>query len=249
MKYYPIEALLIPRTLILLSLLTIGCHGHHYVVVGDRTPLYAGPESDAVVTLLPRYHHEALESSPGDGERVEVSYKGRRGFVPRAKVRLFDYLAPEFDGGEDRDYAVRRELREATLTNMGASWPHAVVSAIRRGDVLRGMTRRQVEVAWGWPVTVQKGDLPGGERWVYVAHTTKTIRQYLSDPWAYPSSCSPYLPRGGFRDGPWQRPWREDWGQVGWVELRLPVTEERLVELDADGRVVDVRVRRYVQDM
>jgi outer membrane protein assembly factor BamE (lipoprotein component of BamABCDE complex) len=240
-----VEAILIRKTLILLPMVLIGCHAHHYMVVEDRAPLYAGPKSDTVIARLPRYHHEELSGSPSDGKRVLLSYKGRLGYAPRAKLRLFDYLDPKIDDGEARDRAVRHELREATLANVGSSWSRQVVSAIRRDEVIRGMTRRQVEVAWGWPVTVQPGALPGGERWVYVSHTTSTIRQYLSDPWAYPSSCSPYLPAGISGYSPFQRPWRRE----GWVELRLPVTEERLVELNADGRVASARVRRYVQDL
>ncbi len=232
---------MIRRAALLLSLALLGCQAHHYVVVRDRTPLYANSTSSEIVTRLPRYHHEPLDAVVGPSERVPVRYKGRNGYVSREAVRVFSYLHPLIDGGEDKDEVVQQQLREAQIDSVGGEWPRSVKRAIRKQEVHEGMTRRQVELAWGWPLTVQPGKLPSGERWVYRFDRSETIRQFLSDPWSSPSSYSPYLPSDGFGA-------RRPWPREGWVELRLPVTEERVVELDSGGRVAAVSVRRFLKD-
>jgi hypothetical protein len=220
--------------------LLVGCHSHHYVVL-DEAPLYASAGSSEEVARLPRYHHEELgeEPEPRNG-RVAVRYRGQVGYAPASAVRVFSYLDPALDEGDDRQETIQRELREAQLADLGGGWDADVVEAVRDGEVTRGMTRRQVELAWGWPATVRAGSA-GGERWIYYHDTYETVQRYVADAWAYPSSYSPYA---GFH---WAAVGRRGFYCDGWIDVRLPVTEERVVELDARGRVAQVHVRRFLR--
>ena len=81
----------------------------------------------------------------------------------------------------------------------------------------------------------------GAQRWVYYHDTYETVQRYMSDAWAYPSNYSPYA---GFH---WAAIGRQGLGCDGWVSVRLPVTEERVLELDATGRVAQVHLRRFLR--
>jgi hypothetical protein len=241
-EYTPLEAFVVRSCLLLLLVVLAGCQTHHYVVL-EETALYASPQGDAVVSTLPRYHHEELEVAPKSGaERVRVTYDGRSGFASKSAVKVFSYLMPLVDGGTDRDSEVRSQLRDAQLADVGTGWSKSVVRAIRDEKVVKGMSRRQVELAWGWPLTIRPGALDGGERWVFRVDSHTTVRRFLNDPFAYPSSYSPHLAACvGTRPRFLRR-------EVGWVSVRMPVTEERVVELDAKGHVHSVDVRRFVSD-
>lgn len=121
-----------------------------------------------MLARMPRYHHEPLDERPeAQAARVPITFEGKEGWAERRSIRTFDYLHPALDEGQSRDKAIRRELRELQLADLGAEWSHDDVAAIRAERVLPGMTRLQVEVAWGWPVSVESTGAPGGERWVY----------------------------------------------------------------------------------
>ena len=229
------------RAAAILALLTgalalAGCHTSHYVVLRDRTPLYAAVDSEQVLAELPLYHHEPLDADEQENGRVRLRYRDLEGYAPRGGVRLFSYLDPGLDGGVERDQALQRELREAQLSALGEGWPADTVRAIRAEEVLVGMSRRQVELAWGWPVDVEPGEEPDEERWVYKVRTHEVVRHYLDDPWpthpwgALPSSYS------------WQ--WHPRWANQGWVAIRIPFIEERTVTIGPEGTVTGIRVER-----
>lgn len=199
----------------------VGCRTSHYVVVERGAPLYRGPSSDEVLTWIPRYHHEPLPEAPEGGGRVALTYLGLRGFADRWDVRVFDYLDPALDGGADRELALARALREVQLKDLGAEWPSAHVAEIRAGRVVAGMTRLEVEVAWGWPLTVEHGSTPGTERWVYQRPETDVVPAH-------------------------EPGWHASGSRLDTV--RLPVVVERVVEFDATGRVVRVIARAFVDD-
>jgi hypothetical protein len=229
--------------LLALVVLVVGCQNHHYVVL-EETPFYASVEGEVVLDTLPRYHHQELEAvSEAQRERVQLAYKGRRGYASLDSVKVFSYLTPLIDGGTDRDSKIRGELREAQLAHVGADWSASTLQAIRDEQVVKGMSRRQVELAWGWPLTVGPGSLEGGERWVFRFESHTTVRRFLMDPWAYPSSFSPHPLTC------WDTRPRSLRRELGWRSVRLPVTEERVVELDANGRVHSLSVRRFVSDI
>jgi outer membrane protein assembly factor BamE (lipoprotein component of BamABCDE complex) len=216
-----------------------GCHSAQYIVVADRTPLYRDAQGGDVVATMPRYHHEDLDEEPdAAAARVHLTFAGQAGWADRAAVRVFDYLDPALDGGADREKAVKQQLRELQLADLGKGWSPDDVAAIRKEEVLVGMTKTQVEVAWGWPVTVEPSPTPGGERWVYRDARVSAVRRWGGGGGAFDAwgASSGWLGR-------------EDWrGYPTWVTVRVPVTVERVVEFDPDGRVVRVHVRRYIDD-
>lgn len=214
----------IPRLALaaLIAVALAGCRTSHYVVTERGAPLYRKAEGDDVLTWMPRHHHEALEDAPAEaeeGRRVALSYHGLRGYADRWDVLIFDYLDPALDQGVDRAVALGRALREVQLADMGSEWPSAHVADIRAGRVTTGMTRLEVEVAWGWPVTVESGRVPGTERWVYREATTITLPPEVG--------LHPHASR----------------------TIRVPVTAERIVEFDENGRVTRVRARAVLDDV
>lgn len=227
------------RATLAVALLLSGCHASHYVVLEADAPLYGDAGGDEVVAYMPRYHHEPLEAAPEEGAtRVAVAFDGRRGFADRRSVRVFDYLNPTLDDGADRARKIRREVRELQLSDLGGEWNRDDVEAIRAERILPGMTRTQVEVAWGWPVSVEASAQGGGERWVYRDSQVTAVRRWADNPWATTWGNDPEWV--GHRADSRQCP--------SWVTVRVPVTVERIVEFDADGKVVRVQVRRYLDE-
>lgn len=229
-----------PATALLLALLIApGCHTPHYVVVEDQAPLYGADEGDEVIARLPRYAHADLEDEPDpDARRVRVTHEGRAGWADRSSVRVFEFLHPFLDDGADRDRVIRREVRELQLADLGEGWDDDAVEAIRNERVIVGMTRTQVEVAWGWPVTVEPGP-HGGERWIYRESVMKRMRRFADSTSTRTWGASP-------------QPWGADREDVpnypAWVTVRVPVTIERIVEFDEAGTVTKVKVRRYLDE-
>ena len=235
------------------ALTLAGCHVQHYVVL-DEAPLYADARGGQVVATLPQFHHQALSEEPVRANgRVSLEFRGQRGFAPQEAVRVFRYLDPEWDGGDERRVTVRRALRDAQVRAVGSDWAPRIQDAVRRGEVQAGMTKQQVELAWGWPATVQPDPESGGERWIYRSRGTQTLHRFLSDPFGYPGATltmtGAYLHQRSFgctrfagRYGAW------GWPQSGWVALQVAVTEERTVVLSPKGVVLGVRLRRYLDD-
>ncbi|MBX3469740.1 MAG: hypothetical protein KF878_22940 [Planctomycetes bacterium] len=220
-------------------LLTSGCRSAHYVVVEDDAPLYADAQGDEVVTRLRRHRHAPLDARPdAAADRVPLTYDGQAGWVERRAVRVFDYLHPLLDDGADKARAVRRELRELQLAELGGEWSTNDVAAIRSERVLAGMTRTQVEVAWGWPVSVEATGAPGGERWVYRDSRVTAVRRWVDSPWTHV----------GAADGAFAGRHDDARNYPAWVTVRVPVTIERVVEFDEAGKVVRVQVRRYLDE-
>lgn len=230
-----------------------GCRAQHYVVLEDQAPLYRDASGDEVVARMPGYHHEALPedvaAAPG-AARIPIVFQGQRGYASSGTVRVFDYLDPALDGGDDRREVVRRELREAQLAQVGHDWSPTALEAVRDGRVTTGMTRPQVELAWGWPQTVERGRLPGAERWVYRERSFQIVRHWVDAPYGFSS----FAPGAGYLCGPslWEPPGHriglQGYPSMWTYRTRLPVIEERVVEFDADGRVQRVDARRYIAD-
>lgn len=223
------------RILLLAALLVAGCTQHHYLVLEDGVPLYATPHSEEVLAELPQYHHEPLADEPQvHGRRVRLEYRGQFGWAPRGKVDTFGYLAPALDGGDERERVVQGRIREARLR--GVDWPSEVVEAVRAGEIFRGMTREQVEVAWGWPSKLQR--LEARERWVWEKDDVEVVHSYQPYVYYAPYGCGPgAVGRGGLG-------WRTG---AAWVTHRIPVTRRRSVVFDAKGRVIQIDQERVRQ--
>lgn len=221
-----------------------GCRSHHYLVVQEGAALHAAPQGDEVLEQLPRYHHERLAAAPeADHGRIPVTYRGKAGWVDPAAVRVFDYLDPDVDGGEDRSEVLAQQLRSAQVESEGGEWSPDQREAVKKGEVAQGMTKGQVELAWGWPVTVEPGARSGGERWIYKERRQARVDRHADAATGCASSW----------DDPWCSCWHPGWRwggcrlhRGGWTEVRLPVIEERRVEFDAAGRVTAIDVRRYL---
>lgn len=232
----------------MLALLALsGCQTHHYLVTREA-PLYAAPRGQEQVGRVPAYHHESLPGDPSEeAGRVEVVYQGQRGWVPCEDVHLFAYLDPSLDEGEDRSRVVQRELRVAQVHAEGGQWSAGVRDAVSAGEVQEGMTRNQVELAWGWPTTVEPGAQPNGECWVFRVRGQALLSSLPGwDSWSGWSLGQPCW------DDPWcscgQPGWR--WGgcrmHQSWARATVPVVEERRVEFDAAGRAVKIERRRWM---
>jgi hypothetical protein len=239
--------------LLVFPLVLASCSQGHYVVLREDTPLYpngwARGETPQPLAYLPRGTHGPLDEEPEE-HWVFVDHEGQRGYVRREDVRLFSYLDPDVDGGEDRRKTIRSNLVDLQLEDEGADWPEQVVDLVRGGQVVEGMTRPQVELAWGWPQDVEPNPL-GGERWIYREEHTVPVAGVGDGSWG-----------GGWSNGwSWRRRSRTwGWG-VGWgisggcgpgpyyqdtFRVRVPVVVERCVEFDPDGLVQSVEVRRYL---
>lgn len=230
------------QALLLLSL--VGCSTQHYLVT-EETPLFAGPTGERVVAKVPRYHHDVLsEEADPSAARVPVVFQGKAGYAKRSALRIFSYLSPAIDDGEDRGETIGRELRELQLAHIGKAWPTHLREAIRDQQVLRGMTARMVEVAWGWPSTVEAGASAGAVRWVYRHDDVEVVQKFVGDPWSASGLYAPDAAFGwrGIGGGHWRYGLNN-----GYASIRFPVTEERTVHLDAKGRVSRVTVRRYLK--
>lgn len=240
------RSLALPLLLSSLALL-VGCRTHHYLVVREGAALHASAQGDEVLEQLPRYHHEPLAGDPeaDEGGRVPVTFRGRAGWVDPAAVRLFSYLDPEVDGGEERAEVIAEQLRAVQVDTEGGEWSPDQREAVKKGEIRQGMSKDQVELAWGWPVTVEPGARSGGERWIYRSRRQARVEKHAShDSWM---GCASNW------DDPWCTCWHPGWRwggcrlhRGGWTEVRLPVIEERRVEFDAAGRVTEVDVRRYL---
>jgi hypothetical protein len=208
-----------------------GCRIQEYVVAKDEVPLYSTPACDKVVEKLPIGHHErVVDDDPGAAGIVKIVYNGREGFARKADVRLCKYVHPELDEGADRDETMGRAVRDVAVGHAGGAWPDDIRDAIRDGRVLDGMTREQVELAWGWPRTIEPLSNPvGGERWIYRRR-------------GYESFDGNTAASRRFR--PTRTP-TGSWGvDSPATYYRLPVIEERVVEF-ADKSVSRSYVRRY----
>jgi hypothetical protein len=218
-------------TLLFLAALVVGCTQGHYLVRSPDLPLYSTRTGDQVLARLPRFHHEPLSSEsdePPDSARVALSFRGLAGYAPRSGLYLFDYLDPALDEGEDRAEAVATQLRLAQVEAFGSEWPPEVAQAVREGQVLAGMTTRQVEVSWGWPTQVERGPA-GGQRWIYERQGTH-LRQVYRPPLGYYGPQPQLGPAWGY--------------DSGWVMVRERFVERRIVTLGGEGKVVSVEVIR-----
>lgn len=215
----------------LLSVLACGCQVHEYVVAHDEVPLYATPGCDRVVERMPLGHHERVEGADDDHGVVKVTFNGRTGYAKKSDVNLLSYVHPELDEGQDREETVGRAVRDVTVSSAGKDWGDDTKEAIRDGRVLDGMTREQVELAWGWPRTIEPLANPsGGERWIY----RRRGYEYLD---SVSGSSHRFRPSRYAACGPYAF-------ESGGAYYRLPVVEEKIVEF-RDGKVARSYVRRY----
>lgn len=219
------RAPLLPLLLATAALGLTACAQHHYLVRVPELPLYAGPQGEEVIASLPRFHHEPLELDPAEspGARVPLSFRGQRGYAPRAGLLLFSYLDPDFDEGRARARELRGALREAQLEAFGQDWPEEVVLAIREGHVRKGMTPRQVEVAWGWPDGIEE-TAARTTHWIYERERSRVVQEPVSfSGWSYPVLGGPA--------------WRLDYA---WTIRHERISERRAVVFGPDQRVVAI---------
>jgi hypothetical protein len=181
---------------------------------------------------MPLGHHELIAADEDGGDSaVRVRFHGGTGYARRGDVRVFHYISPELDGGTDRDETIAQEVRDVAVAHAGGSWPADTREAVREGRVLSGMTREQVELAWGWPRTIESLSNPiGGERWVYRRRGYELYCGGASD------SAWRFRPAAGHVDGAF-------YGHSSYD--RIPLVEERIVEFNSQHLVVRSFVRRY----
>jgi hypothetical protein len=208
-----------------------GCRVQEYVAAKDEVPLYSSPSCDKVVDMIPLGHHERVLAGESETGIFKVAYNGREGYVRGGDLRVLSYVHPQLDEGQDRESSVGRVVREVAVEHAGAGWSDDIRDAIRDGRVLDGMTREQVELAWGWPRTIEALATPtGGERWIYRRHGYETFEGSVASRRFHP-----------YRADYSQNSWNTD-GRYRYY--RMPVVEERVVEF-ADKKVARSYVRRY----
>ncbi|MEZ6187083.1 MAG: hypothetical protein R3F62_18995 [Planctomycetota bacterium] len=225
------------RATLLLLLPLLGCSAQHYLVSSEAAPLYDG--DGAVVATLSRYDSGRIEDD--SGPRLEVESRAGGGFLDRSDVRVFRALEPAWDGGADERAQRATALRALRVELEGRGWSPAAQQAVVEGKITRGMTREQVEVAWGWPERIDPS--PQGEVWIYERQGTSVQRvdpPYLW-PYGYGYGFGVGWRRGyaGFY-GPW-RPWQR-------MRLELPVLREFSVAFDHEGVVTQVTRRTLLED-
>ena len=259
----------------LACLAAAGCQTHHYVVREAETPVYASPHGDDVVATLPRYHHAPLPDDPDERGRIRVEVDGHSGYLDRGDVALIAYRDPDWDDGRERSSVLNRTLRELRVDHQGDDWAPEIAQAVRDGRVEPGMTREQVETAWGWPVDVQPTQA-GGERWVYRQHRPETVSVTSTEcrpSWRFTYWANVWgdRPRGPWRYGRSSLRWRAatwtdcdtpgwrwrtsplwtyDWtwhGDTAQARVRLPVVVEYTVEFSPQGIVQSTQTRRYLE--
>jgi hypothetical protein len=231
-----------------LALVASGCTtSWHAIVVRDGAPLYADDDRERVIGHLDRLDHATLGRFRPDGDPVAVKTGGRRGFANRSDLRVFSVDRDRDDVRE----VVFRVRRDVDLE--GRDWPQSVKRAIRQDRVERGMTREQVELAWGRPSSARS--LPeGGERWDF-ERAVLDITDHVD--WTrYPGGSAFHAGYGwggwgwgyGGRRGWYGGPafgWTYTW--PAWETVRTRVVHEstvrRSVTFDAEGRVVGFDAR------
>jgi hypothetical protein len=217
--------------LILVVATASGCRVHEYVVAREEVPLYATPLLDKVVDRMPLGHHERISEADEKRGVVKVEFHGRTGYARVSDLKMLSYMHPELDEGADRDDTVGRAVRDVTVKAAGTDWTDDVKDAVRDGRVTDGMTREQVELAWGWPRTIEPLANPaGGERWIYRRRGYECLDSTLS-------AAKRFRPARSTQPGPWSL-------DSAGAYYRLPVIEERVVEFSGD-RVLRSYVRRY----
>jgi hypothetical protein len=215
-----------------LALALAGCRIQEYVVARDEVPLYATPACDKVVDMMPLGHHERITDDEAAAGVVRVTFNGRQGYAKKSDLRQISYVHPELDEGQDRESTVGRAVRDVAVEHAGQSWSDDVRDAIRDGRVIEGMTREQVELAWGWPRTIEPLATPvSGERWIYRRHGYETFE-------GGSMSNRRFRPYRGASTNGWS------YRSSGGTYYRMPVVEERVVEF-ADKKVSRSFVRRY----
>jgi hypothetical protein len=216
--------------LLLLVFTASGCRVHEYVVARDEVPLYATPMLDKVVDKMPLGHHERITNTEKRGV-VKVEFHGRTGYAKASDLKVLSYTHPELDEGADREESVGRAVRDVTVKAAGKDWTDDVKDAVRDGRVVDGMTREQVELAWGWPRTIEPLANPSGaERWIYRRRGYECLDSTLS-------AAKRFRPARTTQPSPWGLDGAQSY-------YRLPVIEERVVEFTGDI-VLRSYVRRY----
>jgi len=220
------------RVAILCSIIALaGCRVHEYVVAKDEVPLYASPTLDKVVDHMPLGHHEHVSDEDSKKGVVKLEFQGHTGWARASDVKVLSYMHPELDEGADREETVGRAVRDVTVRAAGKDWTDDVKDAVRDGRVLDGMSREQVELAWGWPRTIEPLANPtGGERWIYRRRGWERLD-------ATYGASRRFRPAHTVQPAPWGLD-----SSSGYY--RLPVIEERVVEFEND-RVLRSFVRRY----
>ncbi len=224
-----IRGVALPAVGLLVLAAASGCRSYHYVVRTDGAPLYADEDGEDVIGRMDQFHHESLGVGDPTGDRVEVTYQGREGYADPADVRVFSYDSGTFARAQDRNDQVRHNLREVILET--TPWPRRVEAAIRDDRLLKGMTREQVELAWGLPNTiVPDGRGGGGERWVFRI-TRYEEREAVHSGYTY----AHFRSYGGC--GSYGRSIHAPIYTTYVTRYTVPVSFRRDVYFDADGRL------------
>ena len=136
-----------------------GCKSYHYIVRTNGAPLYEDDDRREIATKMERLEDGVVKDL--DEDPVKIRYRGMTGYANRKDIRVFRCDERE---ARNHDHTVFWNRREVHLE--GKDWPEGVKQAIRDSRVENGMTREQVELAWGRPTGTQS--LEGGaEKWTF----------------------------------------------------------------------------------
>lgn len=145
----------------ILLALAAGCSTNYEGIVRtEDAPLYSDASKTVVIGRMKRLDDVYLGHSAPEGDPVKAKWRDLKGFANRADLRLFAHPNNDYARG----YAIAQNRREVILE--GKDWPPEVKQAVRENRIENGMTKEQVELAWGRPSAVQP--LPGGgEQWIF----------------------------------------------------------------------------------
>lgn len=200
---------------------------YHYIVRTEDAPLYADETRSMIIARMERFEDGYIGHSPPEGDPIEIEYRGIEGWANREDLRIFAYPNNDYARAE----AVALNRREVILE--GKDWPPSIKQAIRESRLEKGMTREQVELAWGHathvsPIAPQDG---GGERWVF-EHTEWDVHEHVD-----------YLRTPGFSTFYYGYPC--GWGYVYefpyyepvYYRTYYPRLRRRTATFDAEGRL------------
>ncbi len=144
-----------------------GCTDYHYIVRTEDAPLYADEYRSSIIERMERLSDGHIGHGEPEGDPIEIEYAGREGWANREDLLIVSF--PHGDYGA-ADESIRRARREIILE--GKEWPAEAKQAIREDRLLQGMTKEQVQLAWGRPTSIRPlapapGGAPGGEAWTY----------------------------------------------------------------------------------
>jgi hypothetical protein len=144
-----------------LLLLAAGCSTNYDGIVRvEDAPLFGDESRTIVIARMKRFDDVYLGHSAPESNPLKAKWHDLKGYANAQDLRIFSYPNNDYARG----YAVAQNRREVVLE--GKDWPEPTKQAIRENRIENGMTKEQVELAWGRPNSVRPLP-PAGEQWVW----------------------------------------------------------------------------------